>query len=587
MDRIFENLPVPVKATVLRLYDSKTKECFHLFSVFELLEKGMDVTPDDMYAAKGNQVDNKKVYFTVSDFMMTEGFIKDPLSNYILPDQKRNPDRFLFFNKEFLSLPALVTKGGKDSDKKNRNKFSRIRRHGAVANSESDLGLIAQTDDESFYVPMNNTLHSALRKVLPNPGYVCWVRAYMDVKERTLAFLKDNPAFMKQLSEVSLKKMGFDLMEFPEYVGGIILVGYHPQIRRFHIKAVETPAPGILFGVELHSDISAPPLRVDVTLIEQGDCIRAETSQTFPTPGESQFMPLPSFPNQPIIRIFDIGQDGKGKDKGGNLIFYSKNTFLDGAFLTFSIPSRVLSGISIEKPNGSIDTLPDIQKVEREMSSIGGRDNHGARYLAEKVFLRSHRQLRTQGSFIFFNGDRNQRQKNREEAREIVRNLLNKATKRCYICDDYFDAKDFGEYIVKLSHDDVEIRVLSGYNEIGEESARRLAKASDVYNEAVGKKITICKMLMGKSSVLHDRFLIVDDDIWAVGASFNELGARASVIYKIPKGADTLIIDEIEKWWNNPEISRDVHDFPEIRKCYFRLILNWLKNTLKKLRDGL
>lgn len=580
--KIFEHLPVEVKATVVRIYDKKTKENFHLFSVFELLEKGMDVPKNIVVPAHGSDVDNKKVYFSVSDFTMTENFINDPLNNFIIPDYKGNPDKFLFFNKDFLPLPAVGSDDNSGGVKTRGHKVKKSALSDLPCDSAIKDNKNGKEEAEACYVPMNSTRYSALRDILPNPGYVCRVRAYMDAKEETFGFLKDNPALLKQLSEVSLNNMGFDLTEYKEYIGGIILIGYHPQIRRFHIRAVEKPQPGIMLDVELHSNVPSPPLRVDVTLIEQGDCIRAEESEALASPCVSQFIPLPSFPNQPVFKIFDTHKDKDGdKDR---LIFYSKDTFLAGGTLTFLVPKGIISGLKAEKPDGTSIKLPDIQKDEREINNFGGRNDGGANYLAERVLERRDRKLKAERSFVFFNGEKNRRQEQQEEAREYVRNLLNRAVRRCYVCDDYFDAKDFGEYIAKLKHDDVEVRILSGYNEMGEKCAKRLADISDNYNKAVGRKITSCRMLMGKSSVLHDRFIIVDDDIWAVGASFNELGKRASVIYKIPQGVDKVIIDEVEKWWNDDTVSRDVHDFPATRERCFRRILNRLNTCFKNIK---
>lgn len=83
---------------------------------------------------------------------------------------------------------------------------------------------------------------------------------------------------------------------------------------------------------------------------------------------------------------------------------------------------------------------------------------------------------------------------------------------------------------------------MSSLGDMNKECAMRLAHVVDQYNNAIGKECAMARMLRGNKSVLHDRFIVCDDDIWAVGASFNELGARASVIYKIPYEAGLVII---------------------------------------------
>ena len=43
------------------------------------------------------------------------------------------------------------------------------------------------------------------------------------------------------------------------------------------------------------------------------------------------------------------------------------------------------------------------------------------------------------------------------------------------------------------------------------------------------------KVMPGKKSPVHDRFLIVDGTVWVLGASLNEFGSRGSLLMKLPE----------------------------------------------------
>lgn len=49
---------------------------------------------------------------------------------------------------------------------------------------------------------------------------------------------------------------------------------------------------------------------------------------------------------------------------------------------------------------------------------------------------------------------------------------------------------------------------------------------------------------MLQSSILHDRFLVIDDTVWFLGNSLNTLGDKASLIVKLPNPDE--VIDQLE-----------------------------------------
>ena len=60
------------------------------------------------------------------------------------------------------------------------------------------------------------------------------------------------------------------------------------------------------------------------------------------------------------------------------------------------------------------------------------------------------------------------------------------------------------------------------------------------------------RVLCGKASpILHDRFLVIDKQVWFLGNSLNMLGKRASMIIKLPNPDE--ILDELDKMLEQAE----------------------------------
>jgi hypothetical protein len=45
---------------------------------------------------------------------------------------------------------------------------------------------------------------------------------------------------------------------------------------------------------------------------------------------------------------------------------------------------------------------------------------------------------------------------------------------------------------------------------------------------------TVRVMQGGDTPAIHDRYIVIDDEVWHCGPSFNELGARLGVVVRLP-----------------------------------------------------
>jgi hypothetical protein len=124
----------------------------------------------------------------------------------------------------------------------------------------------------------------------------------------------------------------------------------------------------------------------------------------------------------------------------------------------------------------------------------------------------------------------------RPAAVEQIRRLIGRARKRLIFVDHYFCAPDLLEFATAVSQQGLPISVLTGRD--SELQAKQLPgapnglsagdwleqAAADLATDDIIKPAAVeVKIPMG-GQAFHDRFLIVDDDAWHCGHSFNKVG---------------------------------------------------------------
>jgi hypothetical protein len=153
----------------------------------------------------------------------------------------------------------------------------------------------------------------------------------------------------------------------------------------------------------------------------------------------------------------------------------------------------------------------------------------------------------------------------REEAMAFVRTRVGRARNLILVADPYFGVLQIPQYLLAITSDTVKVKILTsrlafegGYTpEDGQEgdafpvATTPLVEKLNQFSEEIervkkeGNADVEVMVLLGKSPVLHDRFLVVDDDVWFLGNSLNTLGERASMIIKLPNPDEVLL--ELEK----------------------------------------
>ena len=140
----------------------------------------------------------------------------------------------------------------------------------------------------------------------------------------------------------------------------------------------------------------------------------------------------------------------------------------------------------------------------------------------------------------------------RAEAEAHVAGLVAGARKRVIFVDPDFGVREFQSYALRVMRDGVAVTVLTGAPHM--RKARTDDEADDTEENAAPlpppgvqllRQVEHVESKLGKAApqvlvmagsrkpVFHDRFLVVDDVVWALGPSFNELGERIGLISQV------------------------------------------------------
>ena len=145
----------------------------------------------------------------------------------------------------------------------------------------------------------------------------------------------------------------------------------------------------------------------------------------------------------------------------------------------------------------------------------------------------------------------------REKAVSSMRGLVARAQTMVVFVDPFFSHIDVREFALATQYQGVAVHVLVGRGDnlwrrvSAEDRDRRLP--GDAFDEdlqalaeelkRLGLPLPHVKLMGDKARTYHDRFLVVDDDVWHVGHSFNQLGE-----FEVSMATRLRYPDEIHDW---------------------------------------
>jgi hypothetical protein len=157
---------------------------------------------------------------------------------------------------------------------------------------------------------------------------------------------------------------------------------------------------------------------------------------------------------------------------------------------------------------------------------------------------------------------------NHSEATAFIRNLIGKARKRVWIVDPYFATTEFFSFALATAYDDIDTVILTGGEELKKpDQIDASREAGDVLLhqlESSEEMSHIKVRVMTGTPAVHDRFLVIDDEVWLTGNSLNSIGERAGMMISLPR--PSVVVDKLNEVIHHAQRTKTLSDWVARRK---------------------
>lgn len=140
----------------------------------------------------------------------------------------------------------------------------------------------------------------------------------------------------------------------------------------------------------------------------------------------------------------------------------------------------------------------------------------------------------------------------RKDTIEFIHDLIRPAQSRVIIADPFFEALQIFQFLYVIHAPNISIKIYTTKQawETGQKDKNDdpIKKFQDALDKLYKHRRLSPEVRVLSLNKLHDRFLIVDDNVWFVGNSFNSIGDKASMIVRLPNPYEVIErLDEITK----------------------------------------
>ncbi|WP_154845642.1 VPA1262 family N-terminal domain-containing protein [Pseudomonas fluorescens] len=327
------------------------------------------------------------------------------------------------------------------------------------------------------------------------------------------------------------RRMHVDLFEYQEYLGSVVYIAPDPVIRQidhFMVPAKDGNGERIIYRIVPHPGQSL--------------------EQVYVTAFDKEARLLTSFKTHqvPLDGILEVDK-GTCMGEYGYVVTHEQHGVLayqpSSPFLRqMNLSLRVASGkrLKVNAPLGDSTDSPRMEYEgnmgsEASNSILGEVTNPGAgvRVAIEARKRERLAEAKQAGQHWFAEGSR-------AEAAHLIRELLRAARTRVIIADPYLGALQLGQFLYAVHGSEVNVTLLTtklAFNpraKSGDTKSGLLQAFEQILDDLNKHQQLVPNVRIISSSSLHDRFLVVDDDVWFVGNSLNNLGVKASMIVKLP-----------------------------------------------------
>jgi hypothetical protein len=250
----------------------------------------------------------------------------------------------------------------------------------------------------------------------------------------------------------------------------------------------------------------------------------------------------------PLVRlnfereVHAVMADVVDSDRGPLAVSALAHTFLKSIQMSFGLSTRT----RVSTGRGTYEVQ---RSGEPETVMIGQRHTVSASRtrMLEAYYRRRNRQQAESQDQRWFRDQP-------EEARSLLRSLLNGATGNVLIIDPYFGPDELAD-LPSVARYDIPIRVLSSAKGLTETLSKDsdiekgdalLANLDQLRTHARMNPVEI-RVMPGKEPAVHDRFIVVDTRVWILGSSIHSFGLRGTMMLAIPD-PDPVLADLLTAW---------------------------------------
>jgi hypothetical protein len=505
--------------TCLLLHSRSSSEWYNLLTIVELIPSEQEISPlifgkDETICADRHNVDSEyTIYLTRIINCPVQDAVEiynNPEKGFILRQGNMLDCTVSLFEKAFLEVeppsgfPLII-------DKQSEHTIGNILPH-----RHTDFRVFPKIDRAKKWLSAFNKKQT--NKIISKSGLLC------------------------------VQHLGFDLSRMPEHLGNIYLCCCNPYLRKYEYSLLDYNKDLLITFYERQGKtiIGKKLVLEDKRAGNIGFSIEKKIEALY------ERIELPHFPDQLITKLYD---------DNGYILEKHLGAWINMEF-NMQIQTAELNLTVKENDKEQIYTIPKFAS-ERPVK-VGNYDHSLTYFLKNQQRNKQIEQLEKNKDFIFFTGG----SEDKEKSKNIIGELLNRASKRCMLLDPYFGAGDlFYAYIIK--NISVPIQVLSSANFLKMKidvpdgtkisSGMLLGKALEDYKKHFPMQRIECRVLRGEKSPLHDRYIIVNDTVYLLGSSFNEFGTRATTLFKVP--APEPMIEKAVEWWNDSSKSVLLSDF--------------------------
>lgn len=395
---------------------------------------------------------------------------------------------------------------------------------------------LMQEPPNYFNILINSNDEKTLGRILPRRNTCLRVWSKLNTDKEWLK--THDKKLLEKLTKVSIEHLGYDLSAIPEHIGNAYLCASNPVLRKWDTSLLDKEKDLL---ISFHERIGRSIIGCNIVIEEERSKNIGFTIVKTITNKEERIA-LPYFPDAINEKIYD---------KSGRLIEHSYGIWCNIQF-NMNIQESVLN-LNVQTPNGiEVYSVPKTSMAGS--TTVGKFDLSTAHYLRNALNDRKFEELESSKEFIFFP----KHETSKSKAQSTVRELLNKAHKRCMILDPYFGPLDL-VYALTIKNISIPVRIISSAMLLkmevepqkGKTNAEQLNESIKQFHNQYPLQEIQCKVLKGKKSPLHDRYIVIDDDVYLLGSSLNEFGARATTIIKVP--TPIKMIEQAEEWWSDSD----------------------------------